>query len=186
MSRLKDPEAIRKIAKKSLFEGLDHLCEGAIIVDREARIVWLSDKYAARLGLADIHLHKRFNLPSDLVESPGERGHQARPVERMDAIEQAHGVFRLVGLQLSDEMQCRIGKPFAQSGPLGLRLLHPVLAERALAGCEQRLDRLGGVRLADRDQRHVFRIAARDLAGVGDAMVDFFEAQGCIHGGCAL
>jgi transcriptional regulator with PAS, ATPase and Fis domain len=52
MSRLKDPAAIRKIAKKSLFEGLDHMCEGAIIVDREARIVWLSDKYAARLNLA--------------------------------------------------------------------------------------------------------------------------------------
>ena len=52
MSRLKDPEAVRKIAKKSLFEGLDRMCEGAIIVDREARIVWLSDKYAARLKLA--------------------------------------------------------------------------------------------------------------------------------------
>jgi transcriptional regulator with PAS, ATPase and Fis domain len=52
MSRLKDPAAIRKIAKKSLFEGLDHICEGAIIVDREARVVWLSDKYAARLNLA--------------------------------------------------------------------------------------------------------------------------------------
>ena len=49
MSRLKDPAAIRKIAKKSLFEGLDEMCEGAVIVDREARIVWLSDKYAARL-----------------------------------------------------------------------------------------------------------------------------------------
>ena len=52
MSRLKDPTAIRKIAKKSLFEGLDHMCEGAIIVDRESRIVWISDKYAARLKLA--------------------------------------------------------------------------------------------------------------------------------------
>ncbi|HXN16665.1 MAG TPA: sigma 54-interacting transcriptional regulator [Usitatibacter sp.] len=52
MSRLKDPAEIRKIARKSLFEGLDGMCEGAIIVDREARIVWLSDKYAARLKLA--------------------------------------------------------------------------------------------------------------------------------------
>jgi transcriptional regulator with PAS, ATPase and Fis domain len=51
MSRLKDPAAIRKIAKKSLFESLDQMCEGAIIVDRDARIVWLSDKYAARLKL---------------------------------------------------------------------------------------------------------------------------------------
>jgi transcriptional regulator with PAS, ATPase and Fis domain len=51
VTRLKDPEAVRKIAKKSLFEALDHMCEGAIIVDREARIVWLSDKYAARLKI---------------------------------------------------------------------------------------------------------------------------------------
>jgi transcriptional regulator with PAS, ATPase and Fis domain len=51
VSRLKDPAAIRKIAKKSLFEGLDQMCEGAIIVDREAHIVWISDKYAARLNV---------------------------------------------------------------------------------------------------------------------------------------
>jgi len=51
MSRLKDPAAVRKIARKSLFEGLDQMCEGAIIVDRAARIVWMSDKYAARLRL---------------------------------------------------------------------------------------------------------------------------------------
>ncbi len=51
MRRLTDPAAVRKIAKKSLFEGLDQMCEGAIIVDRDARIVWLSDKYAARLKL---------------------------------------------------------------------------------------------------------------------------------------
>src|SRR4051794_24617587 len=53
MSRLKDPAAIRRIARKSLFEELGQICEGAIIVDREARIVWLSDKYAGRLNLAD-------------------------------------------------------------------------------------------------------------------------------------
>jgi transcriptional regulator with PAS, ATPase and Fis domain len=53
MSRLKDPAAVRKIAKKSLFEGLDAMCEGAVIVDREARIVWMSDKYAARLKVGD-------------------------------------------------------------------------------------------------------------------------------------
>jgi transcriptional regulator with PAS, ATPase and Fis domain len=52
MSRLKDPAEVRRIAKRSLFEGLDRLCEGAIIVDREAHIVWISDKYAARLKLA--------------------------------------------------------------------------------------------------------------------------------------
>jgi transcriptional regulator with PAS, ATPase and Fis domain len=52
VSRLKDPEAVRKIARKSLFEGLDRMCEGALVVDREARIAWISDKYAAKLKLA--------------------------------------------------------------------------------------------------------------------------------------
>ena len=52
MSRMKDPAAVRKIAKKSLFEGLDRMCEGAIVVDRDSRIVWISDKYAAHLKLA--------------------------------------------------------------------------------------------------------------------------------------
>jgi hypothetical protein len=47
MTRLKDPDAVRRIAKKSLFEGLDQLCEGGLIVDRDARIVWMSDKYAS-------------------------------------------------------------------------------------------------------------------------------------------
>jgi transcriptional regulator with PAS, ATPase and Fis domain len=51
VSRLTDPAAVRKIAKKSLFEGLDELCEGGIIVDGEARIVWMSDKYATHLKL---------------------------------------------------------------------------------------------------------------------------------------
>ena len=37
MPRLKDHDAIRRIAKKTLFEGLDALCEGAIIVHRAAR-----------------------------------------------------------------------------------------------------------------------------------------------------
>jgi transcriptional regulator with PAS, ATPase and Fis domain len=51
MTRLKDPAAVRKIAKKSLFEGLDRMCEGAIVVDRDSRIVWISDKYAAHLKI---------------------------------------------------------------------------------------------------------------------------------------
>jgi transcriptional regulator with PAS, ATPase and Fis domain len=51
VTRLIDPAAVRKIARKSLFEGLDRMCEGAIIVDRDSRIVWISDKYAAHLNL---------------------------------------------------------------------------------------------------------------------------------------
>jgi transcriptional regulator with PAS, ATPase and Fis domain len=46
------PDAIRERAVRSLFQMLESICEGAIIVDRHARIVWISDKYLATLGLA--------------------------------------------------------------------------------------------------------------------------------------
>ncbi|MGH8619496.1 MAG: sigma-54 interaction domain-containing protein [Burkholderiales bacterium] len=44
--------AFREQAVGSLFQMLESICEGAIIVDRDARIVWISDKYLATLGLA--------------------------------------------------------------------------------------------------------------------------------------
>ncbi len=42
---------VYRVAMKSLFEHLESLCEGAVAVDREARIVWISEKYVKRLGL---------------------------------------------------------------------------------------------------------------------------------------
>ncbi|NMG49486.1 PAS domain-containing protein [Azoarcus communis] len=42
---------IRRRAMQSLFENLDTLCEGTIVVDGDARIVWINDRYARRFGL---------------------------------------------------------------------------------------------------------------------------------------
>ncbi|HXX85368.1 MAG TPA: sigma 54-interacting transcriptional regulator [Casimicrobiaceae bacterium] len=36
---------------RSLFERLNDLCEGALAVDAQARIVWINEKYVATLGL---------------------------------------------------------------------------------------------------------------------------------------
>ncbi|MBA3904375.1 MAG: sigma-54-dependent Fis family transcriptional regulator [Rhodocyclaceae bacterium] len=47
----KDAESIRHVAMQSMFELLEGLCEGTLVVDRDARIVWMSEKYAAKLGL---------------------------------------------------------------------------------------------------------------------------------------
>ncbi|GIX26233.1 sigma-54 interaction domain-containing protein [Pelomicrobium sp. G1] len=47
--------AIHEQAVRSLFQMFESICEGAVIVDREARIVWISDKYLALLGLAGAH-----------------------------------------------------------------------------------------------------------------------------------
>src|SRR5262249_49472263 len=46
-------EAIRTVAMKSLFDRLEALCEGAVAVNTEAKVIWINKKYAERLGLPD-------------------------------------------------------------------------------------------------------------------------------------
>ena len=43
--------AIHEQAVRSLFQMLESICEGAVVVDRTARIEWISEKYLALLGL---------------------------------------------------------------------------------------------------------------------------------------
>ncbi|AMO38233.1 sigma-54 interaction domain-containing protein [Thauera humireducens] len=47
------PEHFRSVAMPLLFDHLNAQCEGTVAVNREARIVWMSDKYASKIGLAD-------------------------------------------------------------------------------------------------------------------------------------
>jgi transcriptional regulator with PAS, ATPase and Fis domain len=47
----RDTEGIRRMAMQSMYGFLDEICEGALVVDTEARVVWMSEKYAAKLGL---------------------------------------------------------------------------------------------------------------------------------------
>jgi transcriptional regulator with PAS, ATPase and Fis domain len=47
---LLDHEQIRRRSMQSLFENLDSLCEGTVVVDRQARIVWINERYAMRFG----------------------------------------------------------------------------------------------------------------------------------------
>ena len=51
--RLKDYQVTRLQAMRSLFEIVEQSSEGTVIVDREARIVWINERYARRFGLAD-------------------------------------------------------------------------------------------------------------------------------------
>jgi transcriptional regulator with PAS, ATPase and Fis domain len=48
---LNGADDIRRLAMQTLFERLNSLCEGAIAVDQQARVVWMNDKYAKKLGL---------------------------------------------------------------------------------------------------------------------------------------
>ncbi len=42
---------VYRVAIKSMFQRLENICEGAIAVDSQARVVWISEKYVKRLGL---------------------------------------------------------------------------------------------------------------------------------------
>ena len=53
---LKDYPRVRQLAIRSLFEIVERSSEGTIIVDREARIVWMNERYARRFGLSSAAL----------------------------------------------------------------------------------------------------------------------------------
>ncbi|MGY3546792.1 sigma-54 interaction domain-containing protein [Bradyrhizobium sp. USDA 4469] len=46
-----DPAYVRARAMVTLFERLEHLCEGAIAIDRGGRVIYVNEKYLASLGL---------------------------------------------------------------------------------------------------------------------------------------
>jgi transcriptional regulator with PAS, ATPase and Fis domain len=46
-------DAVRTVAMKSLFDRLEALCEGAVAVNTDAKIIWINNKYAKKLGLPD-------------------------------------------------------------------------------------------------------------------------------------
>ena len=47
------PDDLRQLASQSLLAHFADLCEGAVIVDARARVVWMNDQYPARLGVRD-------------------------------------------------------------------------------------------------------------------------------------
>ncbi len=46
-------EVLRQLASQSLLAHFADLCEGAVIVDDQANVVWMNDRYPTRLGIAD-------------------------------------------------------------------------------------------------------------------------------------
>ena len=72
-SLLRNPEEIRRISMQSFFDDLERLCEGTVIVDRHARIVWINERYATRLGAesAESAIGKEIEevIPSSLMRT---------------------------------------------------------------------------------------------------------------------
>lgn len=51
MGKLVDSKNLRQQAVQTLFDHLGTLCEGAVVVDENARIAWMDDKYQQLLGI---------------------------------------------------------------------------------------------------------------------------------------
>jgi len=123
---LRDSMAIHRLAMQSLFERLDSLCEGAVAVDRQARIVWINEKYLATLGLNSLRealgheieevipnslmrevVHSGQPILLDIMELGG----QSLVVTRMPLQDQQGQVIGAIGFVLYDQLNAL--KPLA-------------------------------------------------------------------------
>jgi transcriptional regulator with PAS, ATPase and Fis domain len=106
---LLDPEQIRRRSLQSLFESLEELCEGTVIVDRNARIVWINERYATRLGAksaADaIGKEVEEVIPNSLMRSVVNSG---QPI-LLDIMDTADATFVVTRIPLKDEQGEVIG-----------------------------------------------------------------------------
>lgn len=53
VAHLNSSEAVRELARQSILENFGALCEGIVVVDAQARIVWMNESYPRRLGITD-------------------------------------------------------------------------------------------------------------------------------------
>jgi len=106
---LRDSVAIHRLAMQSLFERLDSLCEGAVAVDRQARIVWINERYLATLGLQSVDeaLGRDIEevIPNSLMR---EVVHSGQPI-LLDILELGGESLVVTRMPLQDEQQQVIG-----------------------------------------------------------------------------
>lgn len=116
---VRDSDTILHLAMKSLFERLDSLCEGAIAVDKQARIVWINEKYVSTLGLngPEEALGREIEevIPNSLMRQVVQTGQpilldilefgkQSFVVTRMPLQDQAGSVIGAIGFVLYDRL----------------------------------------------------------------------------------
>jgi hypothetical protein len=130
---------------------------------RLAREVYLHEHVEARARL----------LFAEAFETPDEFGR----VNRVDEVEEFDGAARLVRLEVADEMPAHARPRGGQRLDLPLGLLHAVLAEVRGAGRGRGPDERGRVRLADGDERDLFRATPGPARGPGDASPQAFESR---------
>ena len=103
------PENLRELATRSLLSHFADLCEGAVIVDADARVVWMNDRYPAKLGIVDpaaaIGQPIEQVIPNSLMRYVVESG---RPI-MLDIMDFGQESFVVTRLPLRDEAGAIIG-----------------------------------------------------------------------------
>ncbi len=106
---LNGADEVRRFAMRTLFERLDSLCEGAIAVDQQARIVWMNDKYARKLGLESVEAALGRDvedvIPNSLMRQVVQTG---EPI-LLDIMEFGEEQFVVTRMPLNDERGQVIG-----------------------------------------------------------------------------
>ncbi len=99
---LQDPVLLQQKAMQSMFDCFDGLCEGSLIVDRAARVVWINDRYAARLDIDPVKAigqEVEAIIPNSLMRQVVVTG---KPI-LLDIIEAANQTFVVIRMPVKDE-----------------------------------------------------------------------------------
>ncbi|WP_116141675.1 sigma-54 interaction domain-containing protein [Trinickia diaoshuihuensis] len=104
-----DYSAIVRRAMNSLFKAFENFSEGTLIVDSDARIVWISERYAARFGFTDtrqaIGLDCEAVIPNSLMREVVQTG---KPI-LLDVLENGREPLVVTRLPLEDETGKTVG-----------------------------------------------------------------------------
>ena len=101
--------AILRRAMDSLFKTFENFSEGTLIVDADARIVWINERYAARFGFTDtqqaIGLDCETVIPNSLMREVVQTG---KPI-LLDLLENGREPFVVMRLPLKDDAGNTVG-----------------------------------------------------------------------------
>ncbi|WP_298607618.1 sigma 54-interacting transcriptional regulator [uncultured Thiothrix sp.] len=104
-----DVSYLLQTASQSLLKQFAELCEGAVVVDRQARVVWMNDQYPKRLGITNVKAvigqPVEAVLPNSLMREVVETG---RPI-MLDIMSFGAESFVVSRLPLHDEQGRVIG-----------------------------------------------------------------------------
>jgi len=134
--------------------------------------------------VSGVDLDEKLGRPLLGVDLAGDGAGDFRPVDRMDDIEQSHGVPGLVGLKWPDEMQLDIRVTFADRRPFAFGFLNAILPKTFLTGIDDRRDmaRIEGFRHGD--QTDVFGRASGLAGRIRDPHPDLSKPFRCLSVSC--